>query len=103
MMAKALLNQPCIYSWFTKRLKARRKLSTGIETISPRKMCRGIRALYEWVRPNSETLIMRRRTQAQETNALLKGTEGILSVLEGSCNGFMAVARCEDVPATKKE
>ena len=102
MMAKALLNQPCIYPWFTKKLKSRRKLSTGIETISPRKMCRGIRALYECVRPDSETLIMRRRTQAMETNALLKGTEGILSVLEGSCNGFMAVARCEDVPAAKK-
>ncbi len=57
LMGRSFMYRPWIYSWLTLPLKRKRTVRSGKETISPRKMCRGIRNIYavekDKVKPHS--------------------------------------------------
>lgn len=96
MAIKSVLNSPMVYPWLTRPLKAKRKVHSGVETITSRKMSRGVSAMYEAARHSMPEVVSRRIRNARSMKDLLTGTSGVKYVLPGSINGFMAVAFCEE-------
>ena len=102
MLLKSMLYTPLIYTVITEPMKRRRKPSSGIETVSVRRMGRGIRALYGKEITSLPQTITQRKLNAGGMDSFLSTLPGVRKVLKGSVNGFMSVAVCDDVPAVKK-
>ena len=101
MWVKSLSYLPLVYSSVTRFIKSRRKPFSGVETVVPRKMSRGIRALYNQVLTSLPEKITTRRNRMAEMDAFLSGLHGTNRVLGESINGFMAIAVCENVDSVK--
>lgn len=101
MWIKSLSYIPFVYSSVTRFIKSRRKPFSGVEVIVPRKMSKGIRALYQRVWNTLQQDIVTRRERMAEMDAFLCGLPGTSRVLGESINGFMAVAVCDDVDSVK--
>lgn len=103
MVFKSILYSPCVYGCITAPMKRKRKASSGIETITPRKMSNGVRALYESERASFPGVLAQRLDNTQKMDSILARTPGVRNVLSGSINGFMAVAYCDDLPLAMSE
>ena len=102
MVLKSCLYSPFIYTIFVEPLKKRRKTPSGIETIGIRKMDKGISAMFNAERLNMQETVCIRKRKASDTDISLSGIPGVARVLEGSINGFMSVALCDDLPSAKR-
>lgn len=101
MWIKSLCYIPFVYSSVTRSIKSRRKPFSGVEDIVPRKMSKGIRALYSRALISIPGDIENRKKEWSEVSAFLYGLPGVIRVLGASVNGFMAVAVCENVDPVK--
>jgi dTDP-4-amino-4,6-dideoxygalactose transaminase len=97
MWIKSILYKPLIYTLVTHHLKRKRKPFSGTEAIVPRKMSKGIRALYEASLPTLPDVIAKRKRRMAEIEAWVGRLSGVDHVLGGSVNGFMTVVACENV------
>ena len=91
---KSLLYRPGIYSMITSRLKQSRKVSTGIEVISPKKMSRGIQSMLDKEIASVNGIIQDRKQRALTLAGRIQRLSGTRSVQYGS-NAFMLVVHCE--------
>ena len=103
LLFKSLLYQPWIYPWLTQPLKRNRKPSSGIETIFPRKMSAGVRALYQAELKTLPETIRQRRQNATKMGVFLEKIPGVKEVFTGSINGFMVVVWCEDLASVRDD
>lgn len=101
MWIKSLSYIPFVYSSVTRFIKSRRKPFSGVEDVVPRKMSKGIRALYSSALNTIPGDIAKRKKEWSEVNAFLCGLLGVNRVLGASVNGFMAIVECEDVNLVK--
>ena len=101
MWIKSLSYIPFVYSSVTRFIKSRRKPFSGVEDVVPRKMSKGIRALYSRALNTIPVEIAKRKRVWSEVSAFLCGLPGVNRVLGPSVNGFMAVVECEDVNLVK--
>ena len=102
MVIKSWLYSPCIYTSVIQPLKKRRKTASGVEAITPRRMVEGISAMYNAEEQRMPEAVAQRKRSALTTDTILSTTPGVKQVLEGSINGFMSVALCDDLPMAKK-
>ena len=102
MVMKSWLYSPCIYTSVIEPLKKKRKTASGVEAISLRRMAKGISAMYSAERRCMQEAIKKRKQSALNTDTILSATPGVERVLEGSINGFMSVALCDDIHMAKK-
>ena len=102
MVLKSWLYSPCLYSCVTKPIKDKRKVSSGVDSIFPRKMSKGIRAMYDAFMLGVTDAIKQRRYNTQTVNRQLAIVPGISKVLSGSINGFFSVALCDNLSLAKK-
>ena len=93
LFAKSLMHSKCIYGWLTLKLKRMRKVQSGREMITQKKMCKGISAVYAKEKENISQLIESRKRNAQRLIASLP--EGVNSYLIGK-NAFMLVLLCNN-------
>ena len=101
MWTKSLSYVPFVYSLVTCFIKSRRKPFPGVEDVVPRKMSKGIRALYDSAMVTLPEGIAKRRKKWAKMNVLLCDLPGVKRVLEDSVNGFMAIVECEDIGVVK--
>ena len=101
MWIKSLSYSPLVYSAVTRFIKSRRKPFSGVESIAPRRMSKGIRALYNRALAILPEDIAKRKKRMVEVNASLSILPGTNRVLGESINGFMAIVDCEDVDLVK--
>lgn len=101
MWIKSLSYIPFVYSSMTRFIKSRRKAFSGVEDVVPRKMSKGIRALYSRALSTIPGEIELHKKKRTEVEAFLCGLPGVNRVLEASVNGFMAIVECEDVNLVK--
>lgn len=101
MWIKSMSYIPFVYSSVTRFIKSRRKPFSGVENVVPRKMSKGIRALYSKTLNTIPEAIVRRKKKWSEVSAFLCGLPGVNRVLGASINGFMAIAECENVGLVK--
>ena len=101
MWIKSLSYIPFVYSSVTRIIKSRRKPFSGVEDVVPRKMSKGIRALYSMALNTIPGEIAKRKKKWSEVSAFLCGLPGVNRVLGASVNGFMAIVECEDVNLVK--
>ena len=101
MWIKSLSYIPFVYSSVTRFIKNRRKPFSGVEEGVPRKMSKGIRALYSRVLNTIPGDVAKRKRGWSEVSAFLCGLPGVNRVLGPTVNGFMAVVECEDVHLVK--
>ena len=102
MIFKSCLFFPWIYTSAVEPLKRRRKTVSGIEVINPQRMAEGISAIYNAEGQGVQEAVAKRKQSALTTDTILSTTPGVIRVLEGSINGFMSVALCDDLPLAKK-
>lgn len=91
LFAKSLMHSKCIYGWLTLKLKRMRKVPSGREMITQKKICKGISAVYAKEKENVSQLIESRKRNAQRMIASFP--EGVKSYLIGT-NAFMLVLLC---------
>lgn len=101
LLLKSALYHPWIYGWLTRAIKKARPVKSGIETISPRKMSRGIRALYQSEYRSLDLIIQKRKNQSKVVETVLQSIPEVNRVLNGSVNAFMAVCECKDKSAVQ--
>ena len=101
MLVKAIAYSRLCY-WLVMKIKGLRELKSERikETITMRKMAPGVRRMYKAWLPNAETEIAKQKSNAAITNERVRelGSECIIGE-----NAFMAVVKCEDPEALKKE
>ena len=97
MWIKSLSYFPFVYSSVTRFIKSRRKPFSGVEDVVPRKMSKGIRALYSRALATIPGEIEMRKKKRTEVEAFLCEQPGVNRVLGASLNGFMAIVECEDI------
>ena len=102
LVLKSWFYSPWLYSCVTKPVKDKKKTSSGVKTISPRKMSKGIRAMYEAFLLKIPDAIKQRKHDAQTLDTQLTMVHGVSKVISGSNNGFMSVALCNNLPLAKK-
>jgi dTDP-4-amino-4,6-dideoxygalactose transaminase len=90
MLVKAIAYSPCFY-WLTMKMKKSANPDVN-ETVTMRKMAKGVRRLYQAWLPKADEAIA-----AQKRNA-----EKIAGAFYGD-NAFMAIVRCDDPEGLKKE
>ena len=93
------MHAPIVYQWVTLPVKGKRPASSGKEPIDPKRMSRGISAVYARKRPQIPALIELRKKNARELMAALPTGATCARVGE---NAFMLVLSCDD-PASVKE
>ena len=100
MLVKAIAYSRLCYRLVMKIKGLRELKSESIkETITMRKMAPGIRRMYKAWLPNAETEIAKQKRNAEQIGHWISDN-GNLMVGE---NAFMAVVKCEDSEALKKE
>lgn len=102
MCIKALLYIPSVYSLITKRIKKWRGVKSNVALIIPTKMCPGINAVYNSIRPSLETICRERVRSFSNLKDLISNIPGVSRVIGGSVNGFMLVTDCKDVSDVRK-
>ena len=94
MMIRSWLNSPLVYGWLTLPLKLRRSIASGRETIVPKKMCKGIKAIYHEERECVSSSIEKRNNNAEHLKTLpILNEEGTYLIM--GINAFMLVVRCQ--------
>ena len=101
MWIKSLSYTPFVYSLVTRFIKSRRKPFFEVENFAPRRMSKGIRALYNRALTMLPDDIAKRKKRRDEIDAILCGLPGVNRVLKGSINGFMTIADCKVVNSIK--
>ena len=99
LVAKSVMYSKYIYGWFTYKLKKIHKVPSGREVITPKKMCKGISAVYAQEIGNIARSVESRQRNAQRLMASLP--KGVYSCLTGT-NAFMIVLLCENPKQIKK-
>lgn len=92
---KSLLYRPGLYSMITVRMKQNRKVSSGIEVISPKKMSQGIQSMLDKEMASVNGTIRDRKLKARSLADRIRLFSGVRSVQWG-LNGFMLVVNCDD-------
>ena len=92
LFSKSLMHSRCIYGWLTLKLKQMRKVPSGRELITQKKMCKGISAIYAKEKSGITRLIESKKRNAQHLTASLP--EGVNSYFIGT-NAFMLVLLCD--------
>lgn len=90
---KSVLYRPWAYSWITLPMKQRRSLASGKEMIHPRKISRGVSALYESERKRIPEMIKKRLDNADKQVQLV--SDDIARYYIG-INAFMLVTWCDN-------
>lgn len=101
MLLKAVAYSRCFY-WLTRKVKGMRELGNERirEKVVMRKMAPGVSRLYNaWI-PSAESEIAKQKRNAAITSERVRELESECIVGE---NAFMAVVKCEDPEALKKE
>lgn len=101
MWIKSVSYIPFVYSSVTRFMKSRRKPFSGVEDIVPRKMSKGIMALYSRALNTIPGDIAKRKKEWSEVSTFLCGLPGVNRVLGASVNGFMAIVACDDINLVK--
>ena len=101
MCLKAFLYIPLVYSLFTRIIKQRRRIISGLIPVFPTKMCPGISAIYNSIQPSLETMLKERVESASHMTALLSTIPGVDRIIGNSVNGFILVADCEEVSTVR--
>ena len=95
---KSLFYLPGVYSTITYRMKQNRKVSSGIEVISPKKMSRGIQSMLDKEIASVNRLIQDRKRRAHSLADRIQQLPGTRSVRWGA-NAFMLVVQSENPKA----
>lgn len=98
MQVKALLYQPWLYGWLTRRLKQGRTIKANHSAVTGMQMAPGIRRLYHAFLPQAETIIAKQLRDAELVGKLVSG---LGDVIVGD-NAFMLVVRTTDAAGVKE-
>ena len=94
MLMQSWLNSRLVYSWLTLPLKQRRSVVSGKEVILPKKMCKGIRAIYSEEIGHVPQNIARRVENVEKLKMQTVLKDNAIQSLVG-INAFMLVIRCQ--------
>lgn len=102
LVVRSILYKPFVYSCITEPIKRRRKISNGVEAITPKRMCKGVSSVYLSEKKRIDQYIIGKRAKADEISEELKTNKDINMLLPLGVNAFMLVVRCDNPVHIKK-
>lgn len=93
MWINTVLYHPWFYGWLTLPMKQRRKTLTKKEAIQPKKIARGISAMYASENKQISKLIEKRKKNAAKRIQVIDNDINGYSI---GINAFMLIARCDN-------